>query len=192
MNALDQKLLRDLLRLKGQVIAIALIVACGIASLVTMMSAYDSLQLSQQTYYDRYRFADVFVSLKRAPDSLAARIAEIPGVQQVQTRVVVNVNLDVPGLDEPATGRLISIPEQQMPMLNDLFIRRGQYIEPGRRDQVLISEAFAKANNLDIGDKLGAVINERWQQLRIVGIALSPEYIYEITANCNQSCHRRK
>lgn len=180
MNALDQKLIRDLTHLKGQVIAIALIVACGIAALVTMMSAYDSLQLTQQTYYDRYRFADVFVQLKRAPDSLAARIAEIPGVQQVQTRVVVDVNLDVPGLAEPATGRLISIPEQQTPMLNDLFIRRGRYIEPGRRDEVLVSEAFAEANNLDIGDAIGAVINERWQQLRIVGIALSPEYIYAI------------
>ncbi|MBE9079643.1 FtsX-like permease family protein [Romeria aff. gracilis LEGE 07310] len=182
MNALDQKLFRDLVRLKGQVIAIALIVACGIACLVTMMSAYDSLQLSQQTYYDRYRFADVFVQLKRAPDSLTARIAEIPGVQQVQTRVVVNVNSDVPGLSEPATGRLISIPERQQPMLNDLFIRRGSYIEPGRRDQVLVSEAFATANDLEIGDEIGAVINERWQQLRIVGIALSPEYIYEINA----------
>ncbi|MGB5961170.1 MAG: FtsX-like permease family protein [Coleofasciculaceae cyanobacterium] len=180
MNALNQKLLRDLLRLRGQVIAIALIVACGIACLVTMMSAYDSLQLSQQTYYDRYRFADVFVSLKRAPNSLIDRIAEIPGVRQVQTRVVVGVNLDVPGLNEPAIGRLVSIPEQQAPMLNDLFIREGNYIEPGRRDQVLISEAFATANQLKIGDKLGAVINERWQQLRVVGIALSPEYIYEI------------
>lgn len=180
MNALDQKLLRDLGRLKGQVIAIALIVACGIAALVTMMSAYDSLELTQQTYYDRYRFADVFVSLKRAPDALISRIAEMPGVQQVQTRVVVNVNLDVPGLNEPATGRLISIPDQQTPMLNDLFIRRGRYIEPGRRDEVLVSEAFATANNLDIGDAIGAVINERWQQLRIVGIALSPEYIYAI------------
>ncbi len=180
MHTLDKKLFRDILQLRGQVIAIALIVACGIACLVTMMSAYDSLQLSQQTYYDRYRFADVFVSLKRAPNALANRIAEIPGTQQVQTRVVVDVNLDVPGLDEPATGRLISIPEQQTPMLNDIFIRRGQYIEPGRRGQVLVSEAFAKANKLDIGDKIGAVINERWQQLQIVGIALSPEYIYEI------------
>lgn len=113
MVALDQKLLRDLRHLRGQVIAIALIVACGIACLVTMLSAYDSLQLSQQTYYDRYQFADVFAQLKRAPDSLIERIAELPGVQQVQTRVVVDVNLDVPSLPEPATGRLIAIPEQQ-------------------------------------------------------------------------------
>lgn len=180
MSVLDQKLMRDLLHLRGQVIAIALIVACGIACLVTMLSAYDSLQLSQQTYYDRYRFADVFVQLKRAPDSLTNRIAEIPGVQQSQIRVVVDVNLDVPGLAEPATGRLISIPEQRIPILNDVFIREGQYIEPGRRDQVLVSEVFAEANNLKIGDTIGAVINERWQSLRIVGIALSPEYVYEI------------
>ncbi len=180
VKALDQKLRRDLLHLKGQMIAIALIVACGIACLVTMLSAYDSLQLSQQTYYDRYRFADVFVSLKRAPDTLAARIAEIPGVQQVQTRVVVDVNLDVPGLVEPATGRLIAIPEQRHPVLNDVFIRQGQYIEPGRRDQVLVSEVFAEANHLAVGDTLGAVLNERWQPLQIVGIALSPEYVYEI------------
>lgn len=180
MLTLDQKLCRDLLRLRGQVIAIALIVACGIACLVTMMSAYDSLQLSQQTYYEQYRFADVFVSLQRAPNALSERIAEIPGVQQVQTRVVVSVNLDVLGLAEPATGRLVSIPEQPVPMLNDVFIRVGNYIAPGHRDQVLVSEAFAAANHLQIGDTLGAVINERWQQLRITGLALSPEYIYEI------------
>ena len=45
MKALDRKLIRDILRLRGQVIAIALVVACGIASFVTMMSAYQSLQL---------------------------------------------------------------------------------------------------------------------------------------------------
>ena len=181
MKALDRKLIRDILRLRGQVIAIALVVACGIASFVTMMSAYQSLQLSQTTYYERYRFADVFAQLKRAPETLVTQIEEIPGVARVQTGIVVDVNLDVPGLGEPATGRLVSIPpQQQRLMLNDLYIRRGRYIEPGRRDEVLVSEAFAKANQLKLGDKLGAVINGRWEQLRIVGIALSPEYVYEI------------
>ena len=113
MNSLDRKLIRDLLHLRGQVIAIVLIVACGIASMVTMLSAYDSLNLTQATYYDQYRFADVFASLKRAPEQLGDRIQEIPGVQQVQTRVVRDVIVDVPGLKEPATGRLISVPDQQ-------------------------------------------------------------------------------
>ncbi len=178
MKALDRKLLRDLFRMWGQVLAIVLIVTCGIATLVTMMSTHGSLQLTQATYYDQYRFADVFVQLKRAPESLAARFEQIPGVGAVQTRVVQDVTLSVEGLEEPATGRLISIPERRQPMLNDLFIRKGRY--PERGDEVLASEVFAKANHLELNDTVGAIINGRWQTLRIVGVALSPEYIYEI------------
>ena len=178
MKALDQKLLRDLLHMRGQVLAIVLIVACGIASLVTMMSTYSSLKLSQTTYYDQYRFADVFVQLKRAPDSLIPRLEAIPGVGTVQTRVVKDVTLSVEGLAAPATGRLISIPERATPMLNDLFIRTGRY--PERGDEVLASETFAKANHFELNDTVGAIINGRWQTLRIVGTALSPEYIYAI------------
>jgi putative ABC transport system permease protein len=180
MQALNRKLMRDLFHLRGQAAAVALIVACGIASFVTMLSAYQSLELSQATYYERYRFAQVFAQLKRAPQSLSARIEAIPGVAQVRTRVVVDVTLDVPGLDEPASGRLISIPERRRPMLNDLFLRRGRYISSAHSDEVLVSEAFAEANALKLGDRLGAVINGRWEQLRIVGVALSPEYVYEI------------
>jgi putative ABC transport system permease protein len=180
MKAIDLKLVRDLIRLRGQILAIALVVACGIASFVSMLSAYESLKLSQATYYDRYRFAHVFVQLKRSPESLQPQLAAIPGVAQVQTRVVADVNLDIPGRNEPATGRLISIPERQTPMLNDLYIRRGRYIQPDRRDEVLVHENFAKAHHLDLGDTIGAVINGRWQTLRIVGIALSPEYVYAI------------
>ncbi|XGV97923.1 MAG: ABC transporter permease [Leptolyngbya sp. BL-A-14] len=180
MSALDRKLFRDLLRLWGQILAIALIVACGIAIFVAMQSTYESLQLSQATYYNQYRFAQVFGQLKRAPDSLIPQIQAIPGVAQIQTRVVVEVTLDVPKRQEPVTGRLVSIPEQPTPMLNDLYLRQGRYIEAGRSEEVLVSEAFAQANQLQVGDRLGAVINGRWQSLQIVGIALSPEYIYEI------------
>jgi putative ABC transport system permease protein len=180
MRALNRKLLRDLLHLRGQALAVALIVACGMASFVTTRSAYRSLLLSQTAYYERYRLAQVFAQLKRAPETLVPRLAAIPGVAQVRTRVVVNVTLDVPGLAEPASGRLVSIPERRQPMLNDLFLRRGRYISPEHRDEVLVSEAFAQANRLDVGDRLGAVINGRWERLRIVGVALSPEYVYEI------------
>ena len=180
MTALHRKLLRDLWHLRGQVLAVALVVACGVAVVVTTRSAYESLALSQSSYYASYRFADVFASLKRAPDSLRARLAAIPGVAAVETRIVVQVTLDVPGLAEPAIGRLIGIPERRVPILNDLHLRRGRWIEPGRRDEVLVSEAFADANRLAPGDTLGAVLHGRWQRLSIVGVALSPEYIYEI------------
>ncbi|MFA9478344.1 ABC transporter permease [Phycisphaerales bacterium AB-hyl4] len=182
MRALDRKLFRDLRRLWGQALAIALVIASGIATFVMSLSTLDSLTLSQETYYERYRFADVFASLIRAPDSVTDRIADIPGVTQVQTRTVVDVTLEVPDFPEPATGRLISIPEDREPRLNSLFLRRGRWIEPGARGEVLANEAFVNAHGLDIGDNVDVVINERWQRLTIVGIALSPEYVMQIRA----------
>jgi putative ABC transport system permease protein len=180
MTALHRKLVRDLIHMRGQMIAVTLVLACGIATYVTMRSAFQSLEVAQSDYYSAYRFAEVFTHVKRAPESLSAAIAAIPGVAAVQTRVLMDVTLDVPGLDEPATGRLISISERRTPMLNDLFLREGRYIEPGQRGEALVSEAFASANRLAVGDAIDAVMNGKWERLRIVGIALSPEYIYEI------------
>ena len=166
--------------MRGQMFAVTLVLACGIATYVTMRSAFVSLEVAQSEYYATYRFADIFTHVKRAPEALSAAISAIPGVAAVQTRVLMDVTLDVPGLDEPATGRLVSIPEHRAPMLNDLYLRQGRYIEPGRRGEALISEAFAAANHLSVGDTVNAVVNSKWEPLRIVGIALSPEYIYEI------------
>ncbi|HSE17056.1 MAG TPA: FtsX-like permease family protein [Pyrinomonadaceae bacterium] len=180
MSSLNQKVIRDVIHLRGQVAAITLVVACGVASFVAMRSTYNSLLSSQQSYYESYRFADVFAQLKRAPDSVGTLINEIPGVGKAEFRVVADVTLDVAGLSEPAKGRIVSIPERRAPMLNDLYLKEGRYIEPGERDEVLLSLAFANANQLRPGDTISAVINGKWQRLRIVGIALSPEYVYEI------------
>ena len=180
MTALHRKLVRDLAQLRGQGVAIALVMACGVAVFVMSVSTYRSLDGALTTYYDRYRFADVFCHLKRAPNALAARVADVPGVARVQARVVVDVTLDVPGMPEPAVGRLVSVPDVPTPGLNRVHLRAGRYVEPGRRGEVLAHESFAAAHGLKPGDSLPAVINGRWQQLTIVGIALSPEYVYAI------------
>lgn len=180
MRELDRKLIRDLLHMRGQVLAVALVVASGIAVFVSMLSVYDSLQITRDEYYERNRFAAIFASLQRAPRSVLTRLATIDGVTTVEERIVRDVAIDVPGLDEPATARLVSVPEAHRPALNDLYLRSGRWIEPGAAAEVIASEAFADANGLVDGDTLGAVIGGRWQSLRIVGTALSPEYIYEV------------
>lgn len=182
MTPLARITLRELWHLRGQVMAAALVVACGIAAFVAMRGTWHSLVVAQQDYYASYRFADVFAGLKRAPLEVAQRIRAIPGVATVDTRVVGDVTLDVPGLDEPATGRLVSIPEQRVPMLNDLALTEGRYVEPGRGDEAIASRTFAEASGLRVGDSIGAVLNGRWTKLTIVGLALSPEYIYEVGA----------
>ena len=180
MTSLNRMLLRDLARMRGQAIAISLVVACGVASFVSQRSMYYSLLEAQAEYYDTYRFADVFAHLKRAPAEVRSQIAAIAGVAAVQTRVVHDVIVDVPGLAEPATARLVSIPAQRTQMLNDLYLRSGAYSAADHTDEVLASEAFAEANSLNVGSRIAAVLNGRWRELRIVGIALSPEYIYAV------------
>jgi len=157
-----------------------MIVAAGVAMYVMYLSNYSSLQRTQRAYYETQRFADVFASLKRAPQRVAAEIAAIPDVSAMETRVVASVTLDLEQLDEPATGRLVSVPAHRRPLVNDLFLRRGRWIERGRPDEVLASEGFVLANKLDIGDHIPAVLNGRLRRLTIVGVALSPEFIYSI------------
>jgi putative ABC transport system permease protein len=180
MLALNHKLVRDLWHIRSQVAAIALVVASGVSMYVLMLSAYASLGLTQATYYERQRFAHVFASLVRAPRALADDIAAIPGVRALDARIVVNVTLDLAGRMEPASGRVISWPETGRPAVNDVFLVSGRLPEAGRDDEVLASETFALANRLVSGDTVGALINGRRRDLRIVGLVLSPEYIYTI------------
>jgi putative ABC transport system permease protein len=180
LSALNRKLLRDLLAMRGQAVAIAMVVAAGVSMYVMYLSNFASLQGTRAAYYSQQRFADVFASMKRAPERVAGEIAHLPGVTAIETRVIASVPLDLEQLDEPATARLVSIPADRRPRVNDLFLRRGRWIEPGRRDEVLASEGFVSAHGLNPGDHVRAVINGRLRRLTIVGVALSPEFIYSI------------
>ena len=166
--------------MKGQAFAIALVIASGIATFVMSLSTLDSLRLTQSIYYRDYRFADVFVALKRAPESLKDRIADIHGVEKVDTRVIAAVTIDIDGFSDPVTGQLISIPDVGEPLLNSLYLRQGRLVESGRDNEVVVSDAFAEAHGFLPGDKLHATINGKRKALIIVGIALTPEYILQI------------
>lgn len=180
MRPLTKKLWRDVRVNRGPAAAIALVIGAGIALYVLLGSCLESLQWTLDDYYSRQRFADVFATLERAPLSTADAIRAIPGVTRVETRVVVDVTLDVRGVDEPATGRLISYPAGRAPALNAPTLRQGRLPEADAPDEVLVSEIFANANRLAQGDTLAAIVNGRLRTLRVVGLALSPEYVYSI------------
>jgi putative ABC transport system permease protein len=180
VRPLNRKLVRDLRHLRGQMLSIGGVVACGIAAVVSMGSTLQTMQHARTAYYDHTRFADVFASLKRAPEPLAARIATIPAVATVETRVTAAVLLDVPGLAEPATGWVVSIPGETEQQLNRLHVRRGRWPGAGLDDEILVGEHFAEANGLQVGDSVSAVINGRWRRLAIAGIAISPEFVHDV------------
>lgn len=179
LSQLDRKLFRDLRRMKGQAVAVALVMGCGLSMMIMSRSLIRSLESTRHQYYEAYRFADVFVHLKRAPNRLADRIAAIPGVAAVQTGISVQVTLDLPELDEPASGLVISLPDHEPPMLNRLFLRAGRWLRPGDHGEILVGEAFADANQLLPGDSVAMLLNGRRQVMRVAGIVLSPEFIFE-------------
>ncbi len=180
MPAIYRKMLRELWLMKGQVFAICMVISGGVATFVMSVSTMESLYESREAYYDRYRFGDVFASVKRGPKELGKRIEEIDGVASVETRIEAGVTLDIDGLREPATGLLISVPDFGRPALHDLHLRQGRYIEPGRGYEVLVSEAFSDAHEMVPGDSVRAIINGRYQELTVVGVVLSPEYIIQL------------
>ncbi len=178
MRALHVKLWRDLLRLRAQVFTIALVVACGVAGFVGEFSTHDSLKRSRDAYYREARFADLFASVRRAPLALRERIEALPGVASVKLEVAHDVLLDLPGVTQPVTARLIGLADGPAPALNALTLRSGRLPEPGTALEAVVTERFAQVRSLVPGSRVQALINGRRQWLIIVGTVLSPEYVY--------------
>ncbi len=180
MGVLDRKLMRDLVRLWAQVAAIALVMAAGVMTLVLAVGAQRSLFETREAYYERNAFADIFATATRAPERLADEIAAIPGVASVETRIRENAVLDIEGMLEPASGMLVSVPDDGEQLLNQLYMRLGRLPSPGHPAEIVVNEPFAKAHGFEPGDTLSAIINGRKRALTIVGVALSPEFIYVV------------
>ena len=170
--------MRDLRHIWAQALAIALVMAAGVSTLILAVGAYRSLDETRSAYYERHRFADVFSSMTRAPKRLEQQILALPGIAAAETRIVKPALLDIEGFPQPATGRAISLPDFAEQRLNRLYLRVGRLPEPGSEDEVVVNEAFATAHGFTIGSKFKAILNGKKRQLTIVGTALSPEFIY--------------
>lgn len=180
MAMLDRKLLRDVLRLWAQVLAIAFVIAGGVATLILAVGTHRSLAETRSAYYERYRFADIFAIVSRAPKALVSEVTAIPGVVAAEARIAKLALLDIPDYAEPATAQVISLPDVGEQQLNRLYMRLGRTPEPGREDEVVVNETFAKAHGFALGSRFSAILNGRKRELVIVGTALSPEFIYTV------------
>jgi putative ABC transport system permease protein len=180
MRALHRKLWRDLGTLKGQIAAIVVVLAAGVMTLILFLTTLDALSATQDRFYEEHRFADLFADLVRAPDAVGERLRDIPGVEQVETRVRAAVRLEVEGFPDPVRGHLLSIPDGRQPEINRLYLREGRLPISGRSDEVVVSEAFAAAHRLRAGDRLRVIIRGSLEELAITGTALGPEFVYQV------------
>ena len=180
VRVLDRKLLRDLRQIWAQTVAIALVLACGIMVMVAAFGTQRSLVGTQAAYYDRHRFADLFVAATRAPVTRLAELAAIDGVAQVDGRIGFHAVLDIDGMAAPVMGRVLSLAPQAGQGLNVPLLRRGRLPDPLQLDEVALNEPFAQAHGLVPGSRFRAVLNGQLRELQVTGWLLSPEFIYTI------------
>ncbi len=180
MRVLDKKLFRELWGMKGQALAIAMVVAGGVATYILSASTLDSLERTQARFYAEYRFADVFAQLKRAPESIRSRVEEVPGVRHVETRVAAPATLELASYSNPVTAMILAIPDGRQPELDQLHLTRGRLPAAGREREAVVSDAFAAAHSLAPGATLAATINGRRKVIEVVGVVLTPEFIYQL------------
>lgn len=178
LSPLDHKLLRDLWRMKLQGFAIALVIALGVMMQVMMGGLVNSLQETKRAYYERYRLADVFAPVKRAPEHVLDEIAELDGVAAVEGRVIGGALVNLDGVDVPVRALAASLPETGEPRLNDIFLTAGRRMDPTRRDEIVLLKGFANAHDLGPGDTLSTTMNGARRRFEIVGLAEAPEFIY--------------
>lgn len=177
---LNLMLLRGLWRLRGQSLAIALVIGAGVALYIMSLGALNSIEATRDAYYDRYRLANVFATARRAPLAVAQRISATPGVRAVHARITGAMILDVPGFDEPVNGIVHSLPERRDAALNSVHLVRGRFPDPARQHEALVSDAFAAAHGLTSGDRIGVIVHGRRIELRIVGTGISPDHVFTI------------
>jgi putative ABC transport system permease protein len=180
LSKLDRKLVRDLLRMKMQMAAVCGVLACGVVLAVMANGMYDSLSRARDRYYDQYRMADMAAGVVRAPMSLVPKLQGLPGVRALEARVSGVGLLDLPGRAEPVSARLVSLPPDRAPRVNDLVLRQGRMPNPARAGEVLVNEAFAETNGLTLGTEIGALIYGRQREVTIVGVASSPEFVFAV------------
>jgi putative ABC transport system permease protein len=181
VSVLDRKLRRELGRVRTALVAILLVIVMGVACFVGLISVYVNLESSRRAYYGQCRMADFWVSLKKAPLAEAERLIDVPGVAEIRPRIVFQATVDLEGVARPLMGQVISLPETGRSGINDIVLQRGSHFTDERLEQVIVNESFARARNIEPGQTIHVILNNRRQALYVVGTALSSEFVYLIS-----------
>jgi putative ABC transport system permease protein len=178
VGALNRKLLRELRSSVGLLLAVGSIMSIGVSAYVALGSAYRNLSVAKSLYYSTGRMADFVVDLKKAPLADVAAVAELPGVVEIRPRIQFMAVVDVEGSVEPVNGIVLSLPDRRRPVIDDIVLKQGGYFTDVRDNEVIINDAFARAHKLYPGMWIHLILNNRRQELFIVGTAISSEFTY--------------
>ncbi|MFN8577474.1 MAG: FtsX-like permease family protein [Candidatus Sericytochromatia bacterium] len=179
MKALDKKLLRELWKIKGQVLAVSIVIACGVAVYIAFFSAFLNLNLTRDSYYKEYRFHDFSITLEKAPINSIFKIQNINGIKEASGRISKDVSINIKEQDELKSGRIISLPDKNN-IIDNIYLMSGRKINHSELNECITDDKFFIANNLKLNEFISVTSNGKKQNLKIVGTVKSPEYVYSI------------
>jgi putative ABC transport system permease protein len=178
VNPLHRKLLRDLWGLRGPAATIALVVGLGITGLMGFLGLHRDLLTSRNRYYRSHAYADLQLTLRRAPRSAVDHLVDLPGIEALEGRISERVSVEFEDQVRRVAGRMLSLPDAGEAAVNRLRLVAGRLPEPGGRDEVVVLDDFGRARGLRPGAQLRVVVEETTHTLTVVGWAMSPEYVY--------------
>ncbi len=181
MRTLNRKLLREMRHSAALLLLVASIIAVGITCYVALQSAYHNLDQARHRYYRQCRMADFWIDLKKMPVAALDGLYRIKGIRELQTRIGSLATVDLPDKIVPINAQVISLPDRRTAVINDIVIRHGDYFGEGRRNEVIVSEKFAVANAIQTGSTIHLLLNNRRQELVVVGTAISSEFTYLVS-----------
>ena len=171
-----RKTWRDLRSAWAQSLALVVIVALGVSSLMALAGAYRDLGASYQHTYDSLHFADVTFRVRSAPTDATAKLAALDGVKAVTPRLVVDTGYELPD-GVPIRARLIGIAPDQQPAVNQVYLLEGKFLSSDDPEGVLVESHFAKTYNLHPGDTVTPIIMGKKMTFTVRGVVASPEYL---------------
>jgi putative ABC transport system permease protein len=178
VSVLDRKLVRELAASKGMILASMSVIAVGVMCFIYMRSAYRNLSLEQNRYYIQTRLADFWIDLKKVPVAELDVLENLPGISEFRPRIQFFVTVDLPRVQSPLNGLVLSLPDRREPIINDIVLKRGSYFTDSRRNEVIVNDAFARKHGLYPGQVFHLILNNQRQELFIVGTAMSSEFVY--------------
>lgn len=181
MRGLDRKLLRDIAANWQMILAISSIIAVGIGCFTGMLSAARNLELARSSYYSSCRLADFWLDVKKLPLQEVEHLTSLPGVSEIRSRIQFPVTLHLPDVIKPIGAMVLSLPDTPAPVINDIVLRTGSYFSADRKQEVIVSEKFAKARNIHAGDTIKVILHNQLKDLLVVGTAISAEFVYTVS-----------
>ena len=179
MSMFWRKLWADSRALARQTIALNVLIGLGVLLFVGLYEAYQNLTGTYDRIYEMGRLADASVLFDAGPESLADKAATIPQVTAAMGRVVRDGAIIQRGRKrERVMGRFVGVPRGSRPPINDLLLVEGRYVANGR--EAVLEQQFARDNGYRLGDRVKCLYELSEREFTLVGLAVSPEYIYPV------------